>query len=320
MTIQLHSHTPFHGSVSQRVASQGGEASGLIDVRTMGAVLAATDAHAELPSFGGLSLPPLMVTTERPERPERPETGAVAAVPRSQTPMLALLGVLTLGVVGLAGYVVSLPAPQAAPPVVYKIAPSVLASADVRDDEDDAPAARIAAVVEDEEAAPVGPGKPVKERKAKPARPGKPSEVMNAAPVSEKPAPVAPAPKTDYGVDCILGKAACSEKPAEKVVTERPAAAAPSDLPEKLEQADISAGTSAARASAASACAKLAKGGEKVQIKLSIAGPTGAVIGASALEDAGNTQLAACVVGEFKSASFRKVQKQQTGTVVTVKF
>ena len=312
---RIHSRTPFPGSLSQRVASNDGEASGLIDIRTMGAVLA-TDTRAEVPNFGGLAISSTLAPTQPQLQAERPVTGRVAAVPRSQGPMLTLLAVLTLGVVGLAGYVVTLPAPQGAP-VVHVIPRDALAS-NQSVKETPKPEPEVAA--EPEALAPTEPDRPAtKPGKPRPGKP-KPGESIKAEP--DKPAPVvdAPKPKADYGVDCILGKASCGDKPVEKVATPDKPVQAQSDLPEKLEQADISAGTSAARASAASACARLAKGGEKVQVKLSIAGPTGSVVGVSALEDAGNPQLAACVAGELKQASFKKVQKQQMGTVVTVKF
>lgn len=327
-----HSRTPFPALSSQRVAaSPDGEASGLIDIRTLGGMVAASDGsrepatrgaepRAELPNFSGLSLSPTLLV--QPAEPTRPITSRHAAVPRSQTPLLALLGALTAGVLGLAGYVVSLPAPQLAP-VVRVIKTDALADSSVkRDRPEPEPAAEVAA---EPEAAPAEPEKVVnKDRKprkpGKPGEPVKPGEPEKSAPVVEKPRQD-PEPAKDYGVDCILGKASCGDKKPEKAEPkDTPPAAPPSDLPEKLEQADISAGTSAARAAAASSCAKFAKGGEKVQIKLSIAGPTGSVVGASPTEDAGNPQLASCVAGELKQASFRKVQKQQIGTVVTVKF
>ena len=315
-----HSRTPFPALSSQRSAvAPDGEASGLIDIRTLGAVMSASDARAEaprtraeVPSFSGLTVSPTLLA--QPE-PVRPPTGRQAAVPRSQAPLLTLLGVLTAGVLGLTGYVVTRPAPEAAP-VITIIKKNSLADSSVkRSEPEPEPAAEVAA--EPEKA-------PTKEKGKQPPR--KQPKVGEASKESdrEKPAVVeAPKPeaKKDYGVDCILGKASCGDKSAEKPASpvDKPVTP-PSDLPEKLEQADISAGTSAARSAAASSCARFAKGGEKVQIKLSIAGPSGTVIGASPVEDAGNPQLASCVAGELKQASFRKVQKQQIGTVVTVKF
>ncbi len=317
-----HSRTPFPALSSQRsVSSPDGEASGLIDIRTMGAVLTATElraeaprARAEVPSFSGLTVSPTLLA--QPE-PVRPPTGRQAAVPRSQAPLLTLLGVLTAGVLGLTGYVVTRPAPEAAP-VITIIKKNPLADASVKRSE---PEPEPVVAAEPEPAA--EPEKALtKERKQAPRKQPK---VGEASKESDKEKPVVeapkPEPKKDYGVDCILGKASCGDKSAEKPASpvDKPVTP-PSDLPEKLEQADISAGTSAARSAAASSCARLAKGGEKVQIKLSIAGPSGSVIGASPVEDAGNPQLASCVAGELKQASFRKVQKQQIGTVVSVKF
>ncbi len=286
-----------------------GEASGLIDVRTIGSPVAATAVRARVGNFPARVLTPAPVA--------RPVTAAGPAL-RSQTPVYALLATLTIGFFGLAGYVVTRPSP---PPreVVRVIEPTAPASvaAPTREPEPVAEAVAVAAEVP----APEAPATAVVVAPSR--RPGKVLKpVVRGGPAPERavevPAP-APASKPEYGVDCILGKASCGEQAAARpeAATE---AAPPGDLPERLEQADISAGTSAARAGAVSSCTRLARGGEKVQVKLSIAGPTGAVIGASALEDAGNPQLAACCVDQLERASFRKVKKPQIGTVVTIKF
>ena len=88
----------------------------------------------------------------------------------------------------------------------------------------------------------------------------------------------------------------------------------------KLELADIKAGVAGPKASAESNCKKHAKGGEKVKIKLSISGPAGTVLSSSAEDDAGNAALGSCVAAELKKATFKKVQKEQIGTVVSVSF
>lgn len=323
--MTTRTRTPSPPPSSQRVgASPGGEASGLIDVRTLGAVLA-SDAPVfgsvrpvptvELPQFGGLSL-----TAAVQPAVQRAPSGPHAALPRSQGPMYALLGALSLAVLGLTGYVVASPPPpgQAIVQVVPIAAPQVDDEPGPEPEPAERPIVDEPAAIEPEKAAPekARPGKP-RPGKAKPTSPQEPP----LAAVTPTPEPRSTAkPEPEYGVDCLLGKAACGERPKPEPEPERSAAPPTSDLPAKLEQADISAGTSAARAAAASACAKLAKGGEKVQIKLSIAGPSGTVIAASPTEDAGNPPLAACCAGELKAASFRKVQKQQMGTVVTVKF
>ncbi|MBL9106176.1 MAG: hypothetical protein JNL82_34960 [Myxococcales bacterium] len=321
--MTTRTRTPSPPPSSQRVgASPGGEASGLIDVRTLGAVLA-SDAPVfgsvrpvptvDLPQFGGLSL----TAAVQPPVPRAP-SGPHAALPRSQGPMYALLGALSLAVLGLTGYVVASPPPPGQ--AIVQVVP--IAAPQVEHEPEPEPARRP--MVDEPAAAEPAAAATERARPDKP-RPGK------AKPTSAKEQPLAavtptpeprstPKPEPEYGVDCLLGKAACGGRSKPAPEPETPAMPSPSDLPEKLEQADISAGTSAARAAAASACAKLAKGGEKVQVKLSIAGPSGTVIAASPTEDAGNPQLAACCAGELKAASFRKVQKQQMGTVVTVKF
>lgn len=319
-TMTTRTRTPFPLSSSQqRTAAPGGEASGLIDIRTLGAMIGGeTSATApsraapasEPPHFAGLSLsPPVQPTLVRPP------TGPSPVVPRSQGPIYALLGALAVGVLGLAAVVVTSPQPEAGT-VTYILRPDVVAVADRREPAED-PAAEVAAepVAEPEAVVPEKtPGKV-------PGKPRKPASKPEAKPaVDAKPEVKQPKvePKQEYGVDCLLGKTSCGER-AQPVIEAEPVRL-PSDLPEKLEQADISAGTSAARAAATSACAKLAKGGEKVQVKLSIAGPTGSVIATTPTEDAGNPALAACVAKQLEAASFRKVQKQQIGTVVTVKF
>ena len=93
-----------------------------------------------------------------------------------------------------------------------------------------------------------------------------------------------------------------------------------SGLPEKLELADIKAGTDSTKAAAKANCAGKAKGGEKVKIKLSIAGPSGTVQSSTPEEDGGNAPLASCVAGELKKSTFKKVQKEVIGTVVSVSF
>lgn len=93
-----------------------------------------------------------------------------------------------------------------------------------------------------------------------------------------------------------------------------------SNLPEKLELGDIKAGTDGPKASAKSSCASKAKGGEKVQIKLSINGPAGTVSSASIIDAAGNDALANCVLAELKKATFKKTAKEAQGTQISVSF
>ena len=60
--------------------------------------------------------------------------------------------------------------------------------------------------------------------------------------------------------------------------------------------------------------------GEKVSIKLSISGPQGTVLSSTVVDAAGNDALANFVASELKKATFKKVQKEQICTQVSVSF
>lgn len=122
-----------------------------------------------------------------------------------------------------------------------------------------------------------------------------------------------------YSVECLLDRAKCP--PSEPPPSAQPVVASEESLlPERLDLADISDGTRAARAAAVGRCKALARGGEVVKIKLSIAGPSGSVLRASPEDDAGNPRLAACCAEELAAASFKRVRKPQIGAVTTIKF
>lgn len=122
-----------------------------------------------------------------------------------------------------------------------------------------------------------------------------------------------------YSVECLLDRSKCP--PAEPPPAVQPVVASEESLlPERLDLADINDGTRAARAAAVGRCKALARGGEVVKIKLSIAGPTGSVLHASPEDDAGNPQLAACCAEELAAASFKRVRRPQIGAVATIKF
>lgn len=296
----------------------GGEASGLIDVRAMAALLGPTPVRPITPiasSFHSLSLP-----APQPAAPRRP-----VPVRASQTPLHVLLGVLVFGVVGLAGAVVH-SAVRVGPhieTVVVEAAPTTAVDQEAEDDVDEQPTPRAEPEPVAEVAAPIAdtPQKPSRPRSGKP---GKPTPTLVDKPQPEKTTPAIKPEKTGRDDDelmaCLLTPGTCASKrepsPTPTPVVSKPA----SDLPEKLESADISDGTRAAKASALSKCGKLARGGEVVKIKLSIAGPTGSVMTAGAESDGGNPGLASCSASELKGSTFKPVQKQQIGAVVTLKF
>lgn len=307
-----------------------GEASGLIDIRALATMLGDRPIRpvTPVPTYGGLA--PLAASLTPPPRAEPRRPSPVRA---SQTPLYVLLGVLVFGVVGLAGAAVhsaTRTAPQISTLVITSEAPAESDAAAELDSLDSEEAAE-AEDATDEAAAPEAvdeaettaePGKAVKARR-KPSRPVARSTKPEVAPESPKPASVvevAKGPRAD-SVECLLDPSSCAPKRAAPA-SASPSVAAPAttNLPAKLEPADIIAGTRAAKAMATSRCSDLARGGETLKIKLSIAGPTGSVLSTTATANDGNPALANCCASELKAAQFKPVQKQQIGAVVTLKF
>lgn len=294
--------------------SRADEGSGLIDIRAMHPALGGR-AEPAPPRFASPA-PALLPGTTMPVL----HHATTPALP-SQMPLYGLVAALMFGLASLTAFVLSEPPPSPPASPRHTIpAPVVVAHAHSEPE----PAAEVhapdqpAAVVE----APIVPAEPGE------ARPHRPSHrpATKPAPVVAKPptavAPVAqPATRDDDAtMKCLLGGGSCEVgRPAAKP---EPVAApvVATSLPERLSDTDITAGTGPAKARAASSCARLAKGNERVRIKLSIAGPTGTVIRAAAEDDAGNPALAACCVVELESASFKPVQRAQMGALVTLKF
>lgn len=302
----------------------GGEDSGLIDIRSLSKMLGDAPVRpvTPIPTFGGLAPVALRGTDTPAPRPPAPRQRP------SQTPLHILLGVLVFGVVGLGGAVVHSAnrTPDAAPMLVAESTLTPPPAAAVDDEPAEvatkpaAPAEQAPEAVEDTAHKPLVDG-PRKQPRAT-ARPVKPEPTKPQV----QPEPVVtprPAKSVDDRelMDCLMDASKCAAKREAPTTTSPPPAPSEgSDLPAKLESADITDGTRAAKASATSRCAALAKGGEAIKIKLSIAGPTGAVLSTSPEADGGNPALAACCAGELKAAQFKSVQKAQMGAIVTLKF
>lgn len=284
-----------------------GEGSGVIDIRTLGALMQREPGRP-------LVSPAAPAVTPAPARPRTPTAGSP-----SLAPLYAMFGLVVAGMATLAGHVLARPAPLA-PEIHVVTVPRALApepedSADAQEEEVREPeAAGEPAAVE----APEAPA-PAAERR-KPAK--KPvAAAPTVKPVREQPAPAPASGPARDSVECLLKPETCAPKKVEPApVVERPPAAPASGLPEKLEPADIIEGARPAKAAAAASCKALAKGGEIVKIKLSIAGPEGAVIEATPEDDAGNPKLAACCAAELAKATFKKVARARIGATVTVKF
>ena len=285
------------------------EGSGLIDLRTM---RAGPGGAVAVPGLGGLA-PAL------PVAPTRPITRSHAQLPASQLPLYSLVVALMLGLATLSAHVLTrAPAPAAEVVRVVVPAPEVVTPAAVVEPEVVTPEEPVvaAAVPEVEVASPAPTGRRVRGEK-----PGNKPVVSTPAP---KPAPVVtpvatPAPPDD-SVDCLLGRKDCGRPRSEPVATPEPVAAAGDGLPAMLEQADISALTGAGRTAASDACGGLVRGGERVKLRVSIAGPSGSITSTAVVDDAGNPQLAACAAQEVARLPVKKVQKAQIGAMLTLKF
>lgn len=309
--------TPTPTVSATPLRSRTDEGSGLIDIRAMHPALGGRVEPApprftkQAPALFPAASAPVLHHATRPALP-------------SQMPLYGLVAALMFGLASLTAFVLSEPPPASARHTTP--APVVLAHAE----REPGPAAEVAEPkppVAELEAPTVlaEPGEPERPRKTSRRGPTTPTPVLVKPQATVTPVAVVPEAKPaarddDATMKCLLGGAGCEvDRPAAKP---EPVSApmAEASLPERLSDTDITAGTGPAKARATSSCARLAKGDERVRIKLSIAGPTGTVIRAAAEDDAGNPALAACCVGQLESASFKPVQRAQMGALVTLKF
>lgn len=308
----MHSASEFRGASRPASATPmhhdgDGEASGLIDVRK----LAATPRPPSEPRLD-LLLP-------RTAPPTAPQPLPRRAARPTQAPLYALMGLLTFGVVGLAAASLRGPTPAPARIVVVTEAPRT----SLPDPPSAAPAEPSAPTPElTPEPAPTPPKEPSPTPRSSRPRdaprkpdPARPASAPTPAPT---PAPASDAPRGDE-VRCLLEPDLCRKRAPAPAAPAEPAADA-SALPETLSLTDISEGIRPAKAAASSGCAALARGGEVVRVKISIAGPRGVVIGAAPEDDAGNPELARCCADALSEATFRPVQKAQLGAAATLKF
>ncbi|MDC0720312.1 hypothetical protein [Nannocystis bainbridge] len=300
---------PVRLAVARRPEPEPEDGSGLIDVRALGGTVQAERPRAA--RFSELAAGPL------PIAPTPVRARARSAPP--PMPLYVMIGVAALGMMGLAGFVVTRGATPA--PVIIERhisqAPMVVAAAPEPEEAAEAAEPAIEAVIPVVTAdAPEPPTSSKRPRKPV-NKPATPSADKPAAPKVVTPA--APSGPAADSVECLLAPEGCKTKPAAPVKVDAPAVSSAS-LPEKLEPGDIADGTRAAKAAALDRCRSHARGGEKVTIKLSIAGPEGTVLSSAPQDDAGNPTLANCAAGELMRASFKKVSKAQIGAVATLKF
>jgi cell division protein FtsN len=323
------------------LAAPGSEGSGLIDIRALGAMVGtqsttaarsdgtnsgATDG-APLPSFAGSSLG--LAATPLAPNPTMmdPAALAAAATPRSNPLLYLVVGALVVAVVAL-GYMLfmrdqqrELEAKNSA-----SMAPSVIAAAkddeadedeseDKKKDKDDEDALEVDEFEEIEEADPVT-GKKVKRRVKKTTQRRKPSDSDPLKDAAKDPAPKAPTKTASKGEDvsvgCILDPDSCKDKASGS--SKPKTAAVDPNLPPSLTAAEFKKGLQSVKSQAKSCGSRHgAKGGDSVQIRLSISGSTGNVTSAAATGPHKGTALGNCVAAAIKSAKFSKFQKSSQG-------
>lgn len=295
--------------VPAAAGAAAGDSSGLIDLRAIQTMLGERRPAGDL-----LGVRPVAPASPPPLRPGK------SSLERKLSLVLAAIMLFTAGLAGvLLLRALARPGPSPIMPNVVIVPQAAKEEPATPEEpaEPELPAAEPAPVVELPAAAPAP--EPTRRRSERKPVGEKPAMIEAPKPV---PAP-AKAQAEELTVECIINPnvPGCRSKRPEApapVVVETPDPKA--SLPATLDPADIGEGTRAAKAAAASQCAALAKGGEAIKIKLSIAGPEGTVMKTTPEADAGNPQLAACVARELTGASFKKVAKPQIGAVVTVKF
>lgn len=119
-------------------------------------------------------------------------------------------------------------------------------------------------------------------------------------------------------VDCLLEPARCRRE----VAAPAPAPVVPKgpELPAKLDAASSKASLAPTRARAKNECAGLAAGGEKVEVKLSVAGESGSVVASEVLGEWAGSGLGECVARELAATRFERFAAPQQGMSVTVRF
>lgn len=92
------------------------------------------------------------------------------------------------------------------------------------------------------------------------------------------------------------------------------------DLPAELTSEDLREVLEPLKVDVRHTCKGVARAKERVEVELTIAGPSGAVKHASVSLDGGNPELASCVANELSRAVFKPTRKAVTRTTVGINF
>lgn len=276
--------------------------------------------QAGLPSFSGSDLAGLGAAPRPPAA--MPLAQPVLAPEPSNLPMLMMIGILMLTTIGLAAYIVIDPRPRVVVTQVPAAAPDPSEAAAgvegtvvelvpdrrVREPaavaaEVEAPAAKATAIESPRKAR--GTPRVASERAREPAI----ASVTPDAKARELP------------IECVLdphaagcgAKAAAPPREPPKVVAIDP------NLPETLSTSALRGGMAGVKEAAKSCGAKHGGvAGEKVKVKLSILGASGAVESTAAEGAHRGTALGNCVAAALKKATFPRFGKQVIGLEYTI--
>lgn len=120
---------------------------------------------------------------------------------------------------------------------------------------------------------------------------------------------------------------ACASPPASAPAEKAPkdegtkvAAATPRAEPAGLSAEDIKEVLEPAKVSTRQTCRAVSRGGERVEVQLTIAGSSGAVTHTSVGQDGGNPGLGNCVAGELGRVKFKPSERTSTRTPVAIQF
>lgn len=292
-------------------AAPASEGSGLIEIRTIGAILqreAPPRSGAPedgIPGFGGSGFDGLSAAPLVSETPVL--TPVVKPAPRpSNAPIYVLLGLLGSALLGL-GAMMVLDDPE--PPVIvteYVTAPET-------DTVEPPPADEAEAEPSESEPAPVEPEakadpKPESKPTSAPRRRNRSTPAKDQTPVTTtKAAPQPPEPDVDCLINPNLDKCRAKQPKATKPKPETKPDPG-EELANKLGQAEILAGIGPVK-TAAKSCGS----GTTVEVKFSVAGASGRVISADAQGEHASSTVGRCVTRAAKSASFERFAAKQQG-------
>jgi hypothetical protein len=236
----------------------------------------------------------------------------IAPPPRSRRGLLVMLSLLTVVFLGLATYAVTHPLS----PIVIANATTDAKLSTPRTEPTIPMGSQAMWARDDVEIASVPSLTPVEPRDSATPRVRRVERAPRVDGITTPPPPR----NADVPIECVLDPHL--PKCAAKATTQPPVkgpAKADANLPDILSQTALRAGVAPVKA-AAKACGTKhgAKPGEKVRVKLSVAGPTGAVVSTSPEPPHRGTPLGNCAAAALKKASFDKFRKPVIGLIYSI--